>query len=200
VPGWVATLGLSMGSAWLSGINLYATVATLGLAQHFGYAHLPGDLERLGDWWVIGVAAAFYAIEFVADKVPGVDSVWDAIHTFIRVPAGAVLASAAFADFPPPVRIIAMLAGGTVAITSHGSKAAVRLAVNTSPEPFSNSIVSSLEDMFTIGMSILLIVLPVVVLILVLIFVVAALWMAPKVWRALGRLFRRRPRERTMPG
>jgi hypothetical protein len=193
MSGWIGTLGLGIGSAWLSGINLYATVATLGLAQHFGYAHLPGDLDRLGDWWVIAVAAALFAIEFVADKVPAIDSAWDAVHTFIRVPAGAILAISAFANFPPSVRIIAMLAGGAVAMTSHGSKAAARLAANTSPEPFSNVLLSLLEDLFTIGMSILLVLRPVVVLIIALIFVVLALWMARKVWRALLRLFRRGP-------
>ena len=86
--GWLGTLGVAMGSAWLSGINLYAAVATLGLLEHFGLAHLPGDLGLLGRWWVISLAVVLYLIEFVADKVPAVDSLWDAIHTFIRVPAG----------------------------------------------------------------------------------------------------------------
>jgi hypothetical protein len=110
--GWLGTLGVAMGSAWLSGINLYAAVATLGLLEHFGLAHLPGDLGLLGRWWVISLAAVLYLIEFVADKVPAVDSLWDAIHTFIRVPAGAVLASAAFAGFEPSVRVAAFLLGG----------------------------------------------------------------------------------------
>src|SRR5436190_23110407 len=148
---WLSTLGVAMGSAWLSGINLYATAATLGLLQHFGRVHLPGELSVLGSWWVIGVAAGMYLVEFIADKIPAVDSAWDAIHTFIRVPAGAVLASAAFSHFDSRVRLLAFLLGGGIALTSHGSKAAARLAVNTSPEPFSNIALSLLEDVGTVG-------------------------------------------------
>src|ERR1700731_3147820 len=139
---WLSTLGFAMGSAWLSGINLYATVATLGLLQRFKLVHLPGDLGYLSTWWVIALACSLYAIEFIADKIPAVDSVWDAIHTFIRVPAGAILAASAFADFDPAVRFAALLVGGGVALSSHGAKAATRLAANTSPEPFSNIALS----------------------------------------------------------
>src|SRR5438105_7703761 len=123
---WLSTLGVAMGSAWLSGINLYATAATLGLLQRFGFVHLPGELGVLANWWVIGVAASMYVIEFAADKIPAVDSVWDVVHTFIRVPAGAAMAAAAFSHADPVVRIIALLAGGGVALSSHGTKAAVR--------------------------------------------------------------------------
>src|SRR6185436_17633076 len=142
----LSTLGFAMGSAWLSGINLYATVVTLGLLQRFGLAHLPGNLGFMQEWWVIGVAGGLYLIEFVADKIPAVDSIWDAVHTFIRVPAGAVLAATAFAHFDPAVRLVALLAGGGVALSSHGAKAATRLAANTSPEPFSNILLSLFED------------------------------------------------------
>src|SRR5436190_17067565 len=152
---WLSTLGVAMGSAWLSGINLYATAATLGLLQHFGRVHLPGELSVLGSWWVIGVAAGMYLVEFIADKIPAVDSAWDAIHTFIRVPAGAVLASAAFSHADPVVRIIALLVGGGVAFSSHGTKAAVRATANLSPEPFSNIALSLAEDAVTIGSSFL---------------------------------------------
>jgi len=133
---WLSTLGVAMGSAWLSGINLYATAATLGLLQRFGLVHLPGELGVLSNWWVIGVAAGMYVIEFIADKIPAVDSAWDAVHTFIRVPAGAVMAFAAFSHADPAVRIIALLIGGGVAFSSHGTKAAVRATANLSPEPF----------------------------------------------------------------
>ena len=135
----LATVGLGMGSAWLSGFNLYATVLTLGLLQRFHMVQLPGDLDFLSRWWVIGVAGVLYLVEFLADKIPVVDSVWDAIHTFIRVPAGAVLAASAFAHFDPAIRAVALLAGGTLALGSHGTKASVRMAANTSPEPFSNT-------------------------------------------------------------
>ena len=123
----LATLGLGLGSAWLSGINLYATVATLGLLARFHLVRLPGDLDSLSQWWVIAVAGVLYIIEFLSDKIPVVDSVWDAIHTFIRVPAGAVLAASAFAHFNPAVRIAALLAGGTLALGSHATKTSVRL-------------------------------------------------------------------------
>jgi hypothetical protein len=190
MPEWISTLGFAMGSAWLSGINLYATVATLGLLQRFQFVTLPGQLDALSNWWVIGVAGAMYAIEFVADKIPVVDSTWDMVHTFIRVPAGAVLAFAAFGTADPTVRMIAMLLGGTVALTSHGAKAAARVAANTSPEPFSNITLSLVEDVFTISSSVLLAWFPVVILGVVVVFVAVTLWLTPKVLRALRGLFR----------
>jgi uncharacterized membrane protein len=176
-----------MGSAWLSGINLYATAATLGLLQHFGLVHLPGELDVLGNWWVIGVAAGMYVVEFVADKIPAVDSVWDAIHTFIRIPAGAVLASAAFSHADPAVRIIALLVGGGVAFSSHGTKAAVRAAANLSPEPFSNIALSLAEDAVAVGSSFLIAWFPVVMLGIVVLFLAAFFWMTPKFLRAIRR-------------
>src|SRR5215467_12986650 len=116
---WLTTLGTAAGSAWLSGINLYATVLTLGVLQRLHLVKLPGELDMLGDWRIIGLAAALYLIEFVADKIPAVDSVWDAIHTFIRVPAGAILAASAFAEFDPTVKMAAMIMGGGLALGSH---------------------------------------------------------------------------------
>jgi hypothetical protein len=185
------TLGFAMGSAWLSGINLYAAVLALGLLQRFHVAQLPGDLARLSDWWVIVLAGALYLIEFLADKVPGLDSVWDAIHTFIRIPAGAVLAASALADFDPKVRFLALLAGGGTALSSHGAKATVRLAANTSPEPFSNIALSLVEDAVAFGSTILMVFHPVVILALVSVFVLAAILIAPRIYRAIARLFRR---------
>jgi hypothetical protein len=178
-----------MGSAWLSGINLYATVATLGLLQRFHLVHLPGDLGYLSTWWVIALACVLYAVEFIADKVPAVDSVWDAVHTFIRVPAGAVLAASAFAHAEPGARIAALLLGGGVALSSHGTKAAARLTVNLSPEPFTNIGLSLLEDLIAIGSSILMVFHPVVILGVVVVFVALAVWMIPRIVRALRRLF-----------
>lgn len=187
------TLGFAMGSAWLSGINLYATVVTLGLLQRYHLVRLPGDLDFMQQWWVLILAAALYLIEFVADKIPAVDSIWDAIHTFIRVPAGAVLAASAFAHFDPSVRLIALLAGGGVALSSHGAKAATRLAANTSPEPFSNIALSLFEDVVAIGASLLMAYHPLVILAVVVIFLVIAAWLARRIARALGRLFHRGP-------
>lgn len=188
---WLTTLGTAMGSAWLSGINLYATVVTLGLLQRFHLVRLPGELDVLGNWWVIGVAGTMYLIEFVADKVPAVDSAWDAVHTFIRVPAGAILAATAFADFPPAVRAAAMIVGGSVALGSHGLKAGTRLAANTSPEPFSNVALSVIEDVFAFGAAVVTAFFPLFILIVVIIFVILAVWLTPKIVRALRRLLRR---------
>jgi hypothetical protein len=188
---WLATLGVGLGSAWLSGINLYATVVTLGLLERFKFVHLPGDLGLLAKWWVIGLAGALYLIEFFADKIPAVDSAWDALHTFIRVPAGAVLAASAFAHFDPAVRVIALLVGGGIALSSHGTKAATRLAVNASPEPVSNIALSVIEDVVAIGSTILMVFHPVVILIVVVIFLLIAVWLIPKIFRALRRMLNR---------
>jgi hypothetical protein len=186
---WLSTLGFAMGSAWLSGINLYATVATLGLLQRFRFVTLPGELGGLSNEWVIGVAAVLYVVEFVADKIPIVDSTWDMVHTFIRVPAGAVLAFQAFGAADPNIRIIAMLLGGSVALSSHGAKAAVRIAANASPEPFSNIALSVIEDLFTFSSSVVLAWFPVFLLGFVILFLVLATWVAPKICRALRSLF-----------
>ena len=179
-----------MGSAWLSGFNLYATVLTLGLLQRFHLVQLPGDLSFLREWWVIGIAGLLYLVEFLADKIPVVDSVWDAIHTFVRVPAGAVLAASAFAHFSPAVRAAALLAGGTLALGSHGTKATIRAAANTSPEPFSNALLSIMEDILTIGLAALAAFHPIVVLGMVVIFVILLIWLGPKAYRAVRRKIR----------
>ena len=185
---WITTLGTAMGSAWLSGINLYATVVTLGILERFHLVRLPGGLTMLGEWWVIALAGILYAIEFFADKVPAIDTAWDAIHTFIRVPAGAILAASAFADFDPAVRIAALIMGGGIALSSHGTKAATRVAANTSPEPISNITLSLGEDALTFGSAILMAFYPVAILIVVVIFLILALWLLPKIFRAIRRL------------
>jgi len=146
----ISTIAIAMGSAWVSGINLYACVATLGLLSRFAHLKLPGELEVVTNGWVIGVALALYIIEFVADKVPWVDSTWDVIHTFIRIPAGAVLAAAAFGDFDRSIQVIALLLGGGLALSSHGTKAATRAVLNTLPEPMTNAVVSVAEDVLAI--------------------------------------------------
>ena len=187
---WLTTLGYAMGSAWLSGMSLYATVATLGLLQKFHLANLPGDLSFLSRWWIIALALGLYAVEFIADKIPVVDSVWHTVHTFIRVPAGAIMAASAFAHFDPAVRTAAFLVGGGVALSSHGTKAVTRLAANTSPEPFSNIALSTAEDVATIGSSILMVFHPIVVLVIVLLFICFAAWLMPKIFRFVRGLFR----------
>ena len=115
----ISTIAIAMGASWVSGINLYASVATLGLLGRFAGLELPGELQVVTSWWVIGVAVVLYVIEFFADKIPVVDSTWDVIHTFIRVPAGAVLAASAFGDFDRSIQMIALLLGGGLALSSH---------------------------------------------------------------------------------
>ncbi len=188
---WLTTLGFAMGSAWLSGINLYATVATLGLLHRFHLVELPGQLDFVAQWWIIGLAAGLYVIQFIADKIPVVDSTWDAIHTFIRVPAGAVLAYSAFAHADPSIRLAALLLGGGVALSSHGAKAATRLTANLSPEPVTNIGLSVFEDVLTIGSTILMVFHPVVILGVVVVFVVLSVWLIPKILRAFRRMFAR---------
>jgi hypothetical protein len=146
------SLGFSVSTAFASGLNLYATVTVLGLLQRFHIIHLPGALTVLSHPAVLAVAIAFYAIEFVADKVPYIDTIWDAIHIFIRPPAAALMTYAAFGDVPEPWRVAGGLLAGGIALTSHGTKASARAALNTSPEPFSNWIASLSED----GMAIFL--------------------------------------------
>ena len=187
---WFSTLSLALGTAWTSGINLYATVTVLGLLQKFGATKLPGGLDILDNWWIIGVAGFLYAIEFVADKVPYVDSVWDVIHTFIRVPAGAVVAYAATTEMDASVMIMATLLGGGLALSSHGTKAALRAGANLSPEPVSNWILSVVEDILAIAGTILAVFAPILIAIVLVIFLIFFFWFAPKVFRAIGKLFR----------
>ncbi|HEV3374934.1 MAG TPA: DUF4126 domain-containing protein [Candidatus Acidoferrum sp.] len=149
----VETLGLALGTGFSSGLNLYATVATLGLLQRYGVIHLPSSLEILAHPWVLGIAATLYLLEFFADKVPYVDTIWDAVHTFIRPPAAGLLAYAAAAAAPPEWRWGAALLAGGVALTSHGTKASARAAVNTSPEPFSNWVLSFGEDLLAVWLT-----------------------------------------------
>lgn len=149
----LTTLGIAMGTGYSSGLNLYATVVTLGLLQRFGIIHLPPSLQVLSHPWILGIAAALYCIEFFADKVPFVDMAWDAIHTFIRPPAAALLAYASTGAVAPEWRWAAALLAGGVALTSHSAKASTRAAVNTSPEPFSNWILSFGEDLLAVWLT-----------------------------------------------
>jgi hypothetical protein len=189
--GLIGTLSLALGASWVSGINLYAAVATLGLLGRFAHLNLPGELQVLTSWWVIGVAIALYVVEFVADKVPYVDSAWDTIHTFIRVPAGAVLAAAAFGDFDKSIQAIAFLLGGGLALSSHGTKAVTRAGVNASPEPASNIVVSLMEDVLAVVAIVLAVFHPVVLFCLVAVGLVVSFVVLPRAVRALRRGFAR---------
>jgi hypothetical protein len=147
------TLSLALGAGFSSGLNLYATVATLGLLQRYGVLHLPASLQMLSHPWVLGIALALYLIEFFADKIPYLDTIWDAIHTFIRPPAAALLAYAAAGGAAAEWKWGAALLAGGVALTSHGTKASARAAVNTSPEPFSNWTLSFGEDLLAVWLT-----------------------------------------------
>jgi len=186
---WLSTISLALGSAWTSGINLYATVSVLGLLQKFGAAKLPGGLDVLDNWWIIGIAGGLYIIEFFADKIPYVDSVWDVIHTFIRVPAGAAMAYAATSQMDPGVEIIATLLGGGLAFSSHGTKAALRAGANLSPEPVSNWALSLVEDVIAFAGAFLAVFAPLLILIVLVIFTFFFFWFFPKVIRAIKRIF-----------
>ena len=187
--GTIEALSLAMGTAWTSGINLYATVAALGIANRMDLIHLPQNLEVLSHPGVIAVACIMYLIEFFADKVPYVDSGWDALHTFIRVPAGAILAAQALGDLNPAAELMALLAGGSVSLVAHGTKATVRLAINASPEPFSNWLASVTEDVAVLGSIWLMFNHPILMLILVLTFLGFMIWLAPKIYRLAKRGF-----------
>ena len=187
--GTLETLSLAMGAAWTSGLNLYATIATLGLAGSAGMIQLPPDLQILTDPLVIGIACVMYFIEFFADKVPYVDNGWDVLHTFIRIPAGALLAARAVGSVNPAVELAALLAGGTVALAAHGTKATVRLAVNVSPEPFSNWVASVGEDLTVLGGIWLIFHHPALMLALVIGFTALSAWLIPKLYRLARRGF-----------
>ena len=186
---WFSTISLALGSAWTSGINLYATVSVLGLIQKFGWAKLPGGLDVLDNWVIIGVAGFLYLVEFFADKIPYVDSVWDVVHTFIRVPAGVIVAYAATYELDPSIYIPATLIGGGLALSSHGTKAAVRVGANLSPEPVSNWVLSIVEDIIAFVGAILSVFAPIVIIGVLILFVLFFAWFFPKVMRAFRRIF-----------
>lgn len=199
-----SSLGLAAVASSTSGLSLYATVLTLGLMQRFGWLQLPGHWSPLSHTWVLALAAILFVIEFFADKVPYLDSAWDAIHTFIRIPAGATLMAAAVTNVDPAVRLAAGLIGGSLALTTHSAKATARLAANTSPEPFSNVLLSTLEDMatvFLLGIAANHPLLAGVALVIMLVICVALIYTSFKFTRMfiakLGRWFNNSPTEST---
>ncbi|MBE7526932.1 MAG: DUF4126 domain-containing protein [Nitrosomonas sp.] len=184
----IATLALTMGSSWASGINLYAALFILGLGGATGNITLPNELAMLENPFVIGSAAVMYLIQFFADKIPGVDSAWDAIHTFVRIPAGAMLAAGAVGDVSPALEIAAGILGGGVAATSHATKTGTRLMINTSPEPVSNWTASISEDLMVIGGLWTALHHPILFIVLFLIFIGLSIWLLPKLWKLIKGL------------
>jgi len=187
--GAVETIALTMGIGWASGINLYATICMLGLLGSTGHLALPTELVFLQDPMVIFVAGAMYVVEFFADKIPGFDTAWDLVHTFIRIPAGAVLAAGAIGDLAPGAELAAALAGGTLAAGAHATKAGTRAIINASPEPVTNWTASILEDVAVIGGLWTALQHPVLFLIGLAAFFALAIWMLPKIWRGLRRIY-----------
>ena len=183
----IETLGLALGAGFSSGLNLYATVATLGLLQRFGVLHLPPSLEVLSHPWVLGIAIALYLVEFFADKFPYFDTMWDAIHTFIRPPAAALLAFAAAGGAAAEWRWAAALLAGGVALTSHGTKASARAAVNTIPEPFSNWVLSFGEDVLAVWLTWMATVHPVATTVIVVCLVATSIFLMYHFFRFLRR-------------
>ena len=178
-----------MGLAWASGINLYATLLTLGFLANSGNIVLPPDLQIVADPMVMAAAGLMYFIEFFADKMPGVDTGWDTIHTFIRIPAGAMLAAGAIGDLNPAVEIAAAIMGGSMAAASHATKAGTRVLINTSPEPFSNWFASVGEDVAVIGGVWACINHPVVFLIALVLFIILMIWLLPRIWTGVKKVF-----------
>ena len=184
------TLALSMGAAWASGINLYATLFMLGYLGMTGYIDLPPELQILTDPVVLFAAGFMYVVEFFADKTPGVDTGWDGIHTFIRIPAGAILAAAAVGDVSPAAELAAALVGGSLAAGTHFTKAGSRVLINTSPEPFTNWTASIGEDIMVIAGLWTALNHPWLFLALLAVFIVLMIWLLPKLWRAIRSVFR----------
>jgi len=184
----VSTIALTMGVAWASGINLYAAIFMLGFMGNSGYIDLPPGLEVLQEPGVMVAAGFMYFVEFFADKTPGVDTGWDTIHTFIRIPAGAILAAGAVGDVAPAAELIAGILGGTLAAGSHFTKAGTRVLINTSPEPFSNWTASITEDLMVIGGLWTALQHPVIFLALLIVFILLMVWLLPKIWRGIRRI------------
>jgi len=189
IPGQ-EVVALIVAVSFAAGLNVYATLATLGLLARTGVVSLPGGLQMLGSWWVIGASAALFGVEFFADKVPAFDLIWNALHTFIRIPVAALLAWRATANLSPQEQLIATLLGGLVAFAAHGGKTAVRAVVTPSPEPLSNMGLSLGEDVVSISLTWLATRHPYVAGAVATAFVVLVVVMVRWVWRALTSLFR----------
>ena len=180
-------IAMTLGVAWASGINLYAAILVLGIMGSGGYTELPPSLAVLQDPLVIGAAGIMYFVEFFADKIPGVDSGWDAIHTFIRIPAGAMLAvgAALGLEINQAAELAAALLGGSLAAASHLTKSSTRLIINTSPEPVTNTTASIAEDLAVIGGLWTALNYPVAFIVFIILFILLAIWLLPKLWRAI---------------
>lgn len=188
----LAGLGRTLGFSFAAGINLYATVAILGLASRYGWVALPEQYRVFDNDYVIGAAIVLYVVEFVADKIPWVDSLWDALHTVIRPVGGALIAITTLGDASPTVETIVGLLGGTLAAGTHFTKAGTRAVANASPEPFSNWILSLSEDVFVVSLGFIALKYPLAAAVIVIIGVVLMLIFATWIVRAVKRRWRQR--------
>lgn len=185
-----AGIALAAGAAWASGLNVYAVVLVLGLLGSTGYMTLPPDLEIMMHPLVLVAAGFMYCVEFFADKTPGIDTGWDAIHTFIRIPAGAVLAAAALGEMDPTIQVAAFIIGGGLAASSHTVKAGSRIMLNTSPEPVSNWAASVTEDILVVVGLWAALNHPLVFLCVLALIIGLTIWFLPKLWRSIKHLGR----------
>jgi hypothetical protein len=185
----INTIALTMGVAWASGINLYAALLTLGVLGSTGNITLPPDLLILTNPLIMTAAGIMFAVEFFTDKIPGIDTAWDSLHTFIRIPAGALLAAGAVGEVTPAVSIAAAILGGGLAAGSHAVKAGSRVMINTSPEPFSNWAVSLAEDFTVIAGVWAALHHPVLFLGLLVLFLLLMVWILPRIWRGIRKIF-----------
>lgn len=181
----VNSISLTMGAAWASGINLYAAMFMLGYLGMTGNIVLPPDLQVLSDPLVLLAAGFMYCIEFFADKTPGVDTGWDALHTFIRIPAGAVMAMQAVGDVSPAAQVAALIGGGALAATSHAVKASTRVLINTSPEPVTNWTASFAEDLAVIGGLWASLHYPLAFIAFIIAYMLFSAWLLPRLWRGI---------------
>jgi hypothetical protein len=184
-------ISLAMGASWASGINLYATICTLGFMGLTGNIDLPPDLQILSNPLVLAAAGFMYVVEFFTDKIPGVDTLWDALHTFIRIPAGAMLAAGTVGELGQGAELAALLLGGGIATSTHLGKSGSRVLINTSPEPVTNWTASIGEDIAVIGGLWTALQYPWLFLVLFIIFVVLLIWLLPKIWRGIVIVFRK---------
>ena len=190
----LTTLGRTLGFSFAAGVNLYATVALLGLASRYGWVSLPAQYQAFDNDWVIGIALGMYLVEFVADKIPYFDSLWDMVHTIIRPVGGALVAVTTLGDASPTTEALVMLLGGAVATSSHLTKTSTRAVANTSPEPFSNWILSLGEDVFVVGLGFLALQYPLVALGVAVVLLVLIAVFAATIVRAVRRWFFQRTR------
>jgi len=188
----LAGLGRTLGFSFAAGINLYATVAILGLASRYGWVALPEQYRVFDNDLIIGVALVLYAVEFVADKIPWVDSLWDGVHTIVRPIGGALIAIGTLGDVSPATETLVGLLGGTLAAGTHFTKAGTRAAANASPEPFSNWVLSISEDVFVVSLGFIALKYPIVAAVIVVIGVVLMAMFATWIARAVKRRWRQR--------